>query len=132
MSREERKPGLRDIEEGQSGDQGRMRDWLSRAVRAPKDAAWTADGHVSENWLPISPISGKLDAFEWKRPVEQLGGPQVAVLDSDGLDDLISEPKKAAVKAKAPKSIEREPDAKPVGAGAKGFARGSAHCSSSQ
>ncbi len=113
---------MADIEEGQSGDQGRMRDWLSRAVRAPKDAAWTADGHVSENWLPISPISGKLDAFEWKRPVEQLGGPQVAVLDSDGLDDLISEPKKAPVKAKAPKSIEREPDAKPVGAGAKGFA----------
>jgi HemY protein len=64
---------MADIEEGENGDQGRMREWLSRAVRAPKDAAWTADGQVSENWAPISPVTGELDAFEWKVPVEQLG-----------------------------------------------------------
>ncbi len=88
---------MADIEEGQSGDQGRMRDWLSRAVRAPKDAAWTADGYISDKWLPISPVSGKLDAFEWKRPVEQLGAATAAVLDNEGLADLISEPPKAPV-----------------------------------
>ena len=88
---------MADIEEGQSGDQGRMRDWLSRAVRAPKDAAWTADGYISDKWLPISPVSGKLDAFEWKRPVEQLGASTAAVLDNEGLADLISEPPKAPV-----------------------------------
>ncbi|RCW84294.1 heme biosynthesis protein HemY [Phyllobacterium bourgognense] len=64
---------LADIEEAQTGDQGRVRQWLSRAVKAPRDPAWTADGYVSERWAPASPVTGRLDAFEWKVPVEQLG-----------------------------------------------------------
>lgn len=64
---------LADIEETQTGDQGRVRQWLSRAVKAPRDPAWTADGYVSERWAPASPVTGKLNAFEWKVPVEQLG-----------------------------------------------------------
>ncbi|UGX85895.1 heme biosynthesis protein HemY [Phyllobacterium meliloti] len=64
---------LADIEEAQTGDQGRVRQWLSRAVKAPRDPAWTADGYVSERWAPASPVTGKLNAFEWKVPVEQLG-----------------------------------------------------------
>ena len=66
---------LADIEEAETGDQGRARHWLSQAVRAPRDPAWTADGYVSETWEPVSPVTGKLDAFEWKVPVEQLAGP---------------------------------------------------------
>jgi HemY protein len=27
---------------------------------------------VSERWLPVSPVSGRIDAFEWKVPVERL------------------------------------------------------------
>jgi len=68
---------LADIEEAETDDQGRVRHWLSQAVRAPRDPAWTADGYVSETWEPVSPISGKLDAFEWKVPVEQLAGPSI-------------------------------------------------------
>lgn len=64
---------LADIEEAQTGDQGRVRQWLSRAVKAPRDPAWTADGYVSDTWAPASPVTGKLNAFEWKVPVEQLG-----------------------------------------------------------
>ncbi|HTO28300.1 MAG TPA: tetratricopeptide repeat protein, partial [Devosia sp.] len=60
---------MAEIEEGQSGDQGKAREWLARAVRAPRDPAWTADGLVSDEWEPMSPISGKLDAFEWKVPM---------------------------------------------------------------
>src|SRR5262249_36600918 len=30
---------------------------------------WTADAFVSDHWLPISPVSGRLDAFEWKDPL---------------------------------------------------------------
>lgn len=68
---------LADIEEAETGDQGRVRHWLSQAVRAPRDPAWTADGYVSETWEPVSPVTGKLDAFEWKVPVEQLAGPSL-------------------------------------------------------
>jgi HemY protein len=60
---------MAEIEEGQSGDQGKAREWLARAVRAPRDPAWTADGLVSDEWEPISPVTGRLDAFEWRVPV---------------------------------------------------------------
>lgn len=60
---------MAEIEEGESGDQGKAREWLARAVRAPRDPAWTADGIVSDEWEPMSPVTGRLDAFEWKVPV---------------------------------------------------------------
>jgi HemY protein len=78
---------MAEIEEGENGDVGKAREWLARAVRAPRDPAWTADGMVSEEWEPISPITGKLDAFQWKVPVsagrertEALPGPQSQAL----------------------------------------------------
>lgn len=63
---------MSEIEEGQYGDRGRMREWLSRAVRAPRDAVWTADGYIADEWAPISPVSSNLDAFQWRVPIENL------------------------------------------------------------
>lgn len=63
---------LADIEEAEGGGEGKVRQWLSRALRAPRDPAWVADGFVSEQWAPLSPVTGRLDAFEWKVPVENL------------------------------------------------------------
>ncbi|MCD7058316.1 heme biosynthesis protein HemY [Pelagibacterium xiamenense] len=60
---------MAEIEEGQSGDQGKAREWLARAVNAPRDPTWTADGTTSDEWAPVSPVTGRLDAFEWKVPV---------------------------------------------------------------
>ncbi|PHP68495.1 heme biosynthesis protein HemY [Zhengella mangrovi] len=77
---------LADIEEAETGDQGRVRHWLSMAVRAPRDPAWTADGYVSEFWAPFSPVTGRIDAFEWRVPVERLG----AVVDDRPADGGIS------------------------------------------
>ena len=59
------------LEGGEHGDTGRVREWLARAVNAPRDPAWTAEGIVSDTWSPISP-SGRLDAFEWRVPVAEL------------------------------------------------------------
>ncbi|MBL4892262.1 MAG: heme biosynthesis protein HemY, partial [Rhizobiaceae bacterium] len=87
---------MADIEEGEHGDRGRMRDWLARAVRAPRDPAWTADGYVSEKWLPISPVSGEIGAFQWKLPVEQLGAPAEAIDIDELTKPLVVEPKKTA------------------------------------
>lgn len=66
---------LADIEEEDTADQGRIRHWLNQAFKAPRNPAWTADGITSPHWLPVSPVSGRLDAFEWKTPVGQLAGP---------------------------------------------------------
>jgi HemY protein len=59
--------------EDSEGDVGRAREWMARAMRAAPDPVWTADGAVSEHWLPVSPVSGRLDAFEWKVPVAEIG-----------------------------------------------------------
>jgi HemY protein len=60
---------MAEIEEGQNADQGKAREWLARAVRAPGDPVWTADGITSEDWEPVSPVTGALDAFEWRVPL---------------------------------------------------------------
>jgi HemY protein len=64
---------MAELEERESGDEGRAREWMARAVHAARDPAWTADGIVSDRWLPVSPVSGRLDAFQWKVPLEELG-----------------------------------------------------------
>ena len=64
---------MAEIERRESGDEGRAREWMARALRAPRDPAWTADGYVSDRWMPVSPVSGRLDAFQWKVPLAQLG-----------------------------------------------------------
>lgn len=63
---------MADIEETENGPGGLMREWLSRAARAPRDPAWVADGVVSDRWLPASPVTGQIDAFRWETPVERL------------------------------------------------------------
>jgi HemY protein len=66
---------MAELEELEHGDEGRAREWMARAVRAQRDAAWTADGVVAERWMPFSPVTGRLDAFEWKAPLAELPGP---------------------------------------------------------
>jgi HemY protein len=63
---------MADIEETEHADEGRVREWMTRAMRASGDPVWTADGMVSERWLPVSP-NGRLDGFEWKVPLAEIG-----------------------------------------------------------
>jgi HemY protein len=63
---------MAEIEEAEHGDQGRVREWMSRAMRASGDPVWTADGVVSDRWLPVSP-NGRLDGYEWKLPLAEIG-----------------------------------------------------------
>lgn len=60
---------MAEIEEGENGGQGKAREWVNRAVRAPRDPVWTADGITADEWEPLSPVTGRLDAFEWRVPV---------------------------------------------------------------
>ena len=60
---------MAELEEGESGDVGRAREWMTRAVHARRDPAWTADGYVSDRWIPVSPVTGRLDAFQWRDPL---------------------------------------------------------------
>ncbi|RDI62082.1 heme biosynthesis protein HemY [Microvirga subterranea] len=82
---------MADLEEAEHGRTGRSREWLARATRAPRDPAWIADGVVSDRWAPISPVTGRIDAFVWQAPPDVLVAPEVAMSD-DVTGDLDEEP----------------------------------------
>jgi HemY protein len=72
---------MADIEETEHGAQsGPAREWLSRALRAPRDPAWIADGILSDRWEPAAPGTGKLDAFRWAIPQDRLGAPPETII----------------------------------------------------
>jgi HemY protein len=64
---------MAELERAEHNDEGRAREWIARAVNAAPDPAWTAEGHVSNNWRPASP-AGVLDAFEWRVPLASIAG----------------------------------------------------------
>jgi HemY protein len=89
---------MAEIAEGED-DKGLAREWLARGMRAPPDPKWTADGMVSDQWQPVSPVTGELGAFQWKVPVERLS--------FDGADaapalPTAEEPSKTAVEMAQP------------------------------
>lgn len=63
---------MAEIEEGETSDHGKARDWWNRAQRAPRDPVWTADGITAPEWEPVSPVTGLLDAFEWRVPTSAI------------------------------------------------------------
>jgi HemY protein len=75
---------MAEIETLDRGDEGRAREWMARALRAAPDPAWVADGFVSDRWMPVSPVSGRLDAFEWKVPVAAVLAGSGPVIEDSG------------------------------------------------
>jgi HemY protein len=78
---------MAEVEQRESGDEGRAREWMARALRAPRDPEWTADGFVSDRWMPVSPVSGRLDAFQWKVPLAELGEPRDTIEDLESIPE---------------------------------------------
>ncbi|MES2905906.1 MAG: heme biosynthesis HemY N-terminal domain-containing protein [Pseudomonadota bacterium] len=73
-------------------DIGAMRGWLDRAMRAPRDAIWMADGQVLSAWAPISPVSGDLGAVHWQVPHDQPQGLVLLQEQMPKIPDLIHGP----------------------------------------
>jgi HemY protein len=96
---------MAEIEERESGDEGRAREWMGRALRAPRDPAWTADGYVSDRWMPVSPVSGRLDAFQWKVPLAELGDAR-GVIESDDWERAAEPPKIVTPPPELPPRVE--------------------------
>ena len=80
---------MAEIERTEHGDSGRARTWTLRAVRALHDPVWTADGYVSERWRPVSPVSGRLDAFQWQMPLAALPSDKGAAIESSPFEEAM-------------------------------------------
>jgi HemY protein len=80
---------MAELERAEHGDDGRARSWMLRAVRAAHDPVWTADGYVSDRWRPVSPVTGRLDAFQWITPVAALPSDKSLAIEPAG-DELVA------------------------------------------
>jgi HemY protein len=60
---------MAEVEEA-AGDAGRAREWLSRAIRAPRDPMWVSDGVASPRWVAVSPVTGEIVPCQWKTPFD--------------------------------------------------------------
>ncbi|MBR1196236.1 hypothetical protein JQ634_27725 [Bradyrhizobium sp. AUGA SZCCT0240] len=102
---------MAEIERTEHGDSGRARAWTLRAVRALHDPAWTADGYVSDRWRPVSPVTGRLDAFQWQTPVAALPSDKGPAIESSPFEEaMLATPRRAVVlEPPAPAPVESGP-----------------------
>jgi HemY protein len=83
---------MAEIERTEHGDSGKARAWTLRAVRALHDPVWTADGYVSDRWRPVSPVTGRIDAFRWQVPVAALPSDKSAAIESAAMEEVFAPP----------------------------------------
>ncbi|MEW6437333.1 MAG: heme biosynthesis HemY N-terminal domain-containing protein [Pseudomonadota bacterium] len=91
---------MAELEDRDTGDAGKVREWLARSARAPRDPVWIADGIIASKWAPISPATGRLDAFVWQTPADRLGAPIDA--DDSWIAHAETAPQLAAPEVPAP------------------------------
>jgi HemY protein len=96
---------MADIERTEHGDSGRARAWTLRAVRALHDPVWTADGYVSDKWRPVSPVSGRLDAFQWQTPLAALPSDKQTSVEPSPFEEAMLTPRRV----EPPRDVEAKP-----------------------
>lgn len=94
---------MAEIERTEHGDSGRARAWTLRAVRALHDPVWTADGYVSDRWRPVSPVTGRIDAFQWQTPLAALpSSDRASTIETEILRETVLAPPPAMPKPAVP------------------------------
>ncbi len=101
------------IEQREHGDLGRAREWIARAVHAARDPGWTADGIVSETWLPVSPATGRLDAFEWRVPLAELAHAGPVLEERSLMASMVEAAPTPPVELEPEPEPQPEPEAQP-------------------
>jgi HemY protein len=102
---------MAEIERTEHGDSGRARAWTLRAVRALHDPVWTADGYVSDRWRPVSPVTGRIDAFQWQTPLAALPSDRASTIETEILRETVLAPPPAVPKPVVPVPTEVTPSA---------------------
>lgn len=104
---------MAELERTEHGDSGAARAWMQRAVRAAHDPVWTADGYVSDRWRPVSPVSGRIDAFQWLTPLAALPSDKSHAIDAEIAEDAMLAPPRAEL-PKAPQTSQDNSPAVPA------------------
>jgi HemY protein len=96
-------------------DKGRVREWLARALVAPRDCMWVADGVANTRWVPVSPVTGEIVRCEWKVPYDVVPG-QIGFTPNAALS--VSDQPMLEAKAEPDSTPTRPPIADDPGIGA--------------
>jgi HemY protein len=102
---------MAELERNEHGDSGRARGWMLRAVRARHDPVWTADGYVSDRWRPVSPVTGRLDAFQWQTPLAALPSDKSVTVEASPFEEAMLAPPRQVPAGSLP---PREPPQAPA------------------
>ena len=102
---------MAEIERTEHGDSGRARAWTLRAVRALHDPVWTADGYVSDKWRPVSPVSGRLDAFQWQTPLASLPSDKSPPIEAGEFNAELLAPRRVEPPREPPAEVTAPPAA---------------------
>ena len=108
---------MAEIEEGEFGDRGAARGWLSRALHAAEDPQWIGSSYRSSRWVPVNPVTGEFDALEWTVPVPAIIHADADVEDvkTEAAQDIVSAGVPTpAVKSEAVEPVVTQPAAKQV------------------
>jgi HemY protein len=100
---------MAELERTEHGDSGSARAWMLRAVRAAHDPVWTADGYVSDRWRPVSPVTGRIDAFQWLTPLAALPSDKSKAIDAEIADDVMLAPPRTELAAAPAASQDNSP-----------------------
>jgi HemY protein len=105
---------MADLERTEHGDSGRARAWTMRAVRALHDPVWTADGYVSDRWRPVSPVTGRLDAFQWQTPLAALPSDKGGAIEPSPFEEAMLAPRRVEPPKEVAEVASEPPVAAPV------------------
>jgi len=89
--------------EDAADDKGRVKDWLARAIHAPRDPMWVSDGVARNRWMPVSPVTGEIVPCEWKVPFDAPQG-HISFSPARDVPLLDSKPQKPDTAITAPRA----------------------------
>jgi HemY protein len=85
------------------------RVWLARAIHAPADPCWVAEGYQSHTWVAVVPATGAFDALNWQAPVSR-DGARAALVPPEPNSSTPSEDDSAEIAAEV---VAKTPDQGP-------------------
>ncbi|MEQ9146050.1 MAG: heme biosynthesis HemY N-terminal domain-containing protein [Parvibaculaceae bacterium] len=89
------------------------RAWFARAVHAPADACWVADGYQGDEWVAVVPSTGAFDALNWQVPPQHRRARAALVPPDTSVAEAPAQPEE--VEAEASGDAESAPAGEPEG-----------------
>ena len=86
----------------------------ARGARAARSGLDRGRLCFSDRWRPVSPVSGRLDAFQWQTPLAALPSDKSAAIEASPFEEAMLAPPPRRVEPPYWKASQREPSERPA------------------